>query len=78
LIFEKDFHTFKRFDEASSINQNSRVEHLLASVDLADRLVDMTSEGLDAAAVDYVRVRESLLRLREKSLDYLKNSLSKV
>jgi hypothetical protein len=78
LIFEKDFHTFKRFDESSSINQNSRVEHLLASVDLADRLVDMTSEGLDAAAVDYVSIRESLLRLREKSLDYLKNSLSKV
>jgi hypothetical protein len=78
LIFEKDFHTFKRFDEASSINQNSRVEHLMTSVDLVDRLVDMTSEGLDAAAVDYVRVRASLLRLREKSLDYLKNSLSKV
>jgi hypothetical protein len=50
----------------------------MTSVDLVDRLVDMTSEGLDAAAVDYVRVRASLLRLREKSLDYLKDSLSKV
>ncbi len=78
LIFEKDFRTFKRFDDASSINQNSRVEHLMASVGLLDRLVDMTSEGLDTAGIDYVKVRESLLRLREKSMNYLSDSLSKV
>lgn len=75
LIFEKDFLTFKRFDDSSSISQNSRVEHLLTSVCLVDRLVDMTSGKLEVKSIDYVKVKDALLKQRELSLNYLRDSL---
>ena len=54
-------------------------EGLIAlSACLAGRIPSLLAAGDYASAVEYVRVGESLLRLREKSLNYLSDSLSKV
>ena len=78
LIFEKNFHTFKRFSDDSPINQNSRVEHLMDSVGLGDRMIDTHATDIEAAKTDYVKVREVLQSKRETSIRFLKDSLAEV
>lgn len=77
LIFRKDFLTFKRFKDGTSGSQNSRLENLLARMDIADRFVSETSLHLSEIPVDHDRISEVLKDMRTESLRYLAEALGK-
>lgn len=75
--FQKQFTAFKRFKKNDSKNQNSRVLHLLNSLDLTNTLYndkDILSQLNDH--IDYNLVENKLKALRDNSVEFLKLSLS--
>ncbi len=75
--FQKQFMAFKRFTKNDPKNQNSRVLHLLNSLDLTHRLYndkDILSQLNHH--IDYNLVKPKLKTLRDLSVDFLKMSLS--
>ena len=77
LIYRKEFHAFKRFKDGTTSSQNSRMDNLLAVMDLEDRLLSETSLSLSDSPVDYERVAGVLETMRNDSLTYLAESLRK-
>lgn len=78
LHYQKEFYTFKRFDDDAPNNQNSRVNNLLQLAGLKRHFIDKDSLSLieSLPAIDYEIVDFSLSREREKSIQYLKDSLN--
>lgn len=77
ILFEKQFYTFKRFDETDDLNQNSRIIHLFSLLGLKDYFIDREDTGkinlLDS--INYEEVGRRLNTYRKQSLDYLINAL---
>ena len=68
ILFHKIFYTLKCCD-----GNNSRVESLLKSVGLKDRLVDKYPEGGVLQTINYAAVDKMLLAYRQQSIEYLDN-----
>ena len=77
LLFQKDFHTFKRFKDGTSSSQNSRLENLLGKMGLTDRYISESSLRLSDRPIDYKEVGERVSQMRNDSLDYLREALGK-
>ncbi len=74
IQFKRKFMTFYRFKSSSKGSRNSRIDSLLGTFGLQDRLyqgdiMEITKE------VDYNKVHEKLKDYRDKSIDFLKESL---
>ena len=78
LQFRKVFYTFKRFADDAPNNQNSRVNNLLQLAGLDRHFIDKDNLSLieTLPAIDYEAVERNLSREREKSIQYLKDSLN--
>lgn len=76
MLFEKQFHTFKRFKDGSAASQNSRIENLLAKVGLTERFLDEASPMVEDSPIPYDKVAATIAEMRTESLDYLKNALN--
>ena len=78
LQFRKVFYTFKRFADDAPNSQNSRVNNLLQLAGLKRRFIDKDGLALieTLPAIDYEAVERNLSREREKSIQYLKDSLN--
>lgn len=75
IQFKRKFMTFYRFKSSSKGSRNSRIDSLLGTFGLQDRLYqgDILKVMAD---VDYNKVHEKLKNYREKSIDFLRESLS--
>lgn len=78
MIFEKKFYTFKRFSDDDVMNQNSRLEYLLSETGLIDRFMDERTLHVLDKGIDYIGVGQQISRMREKSVQYLKESLETI
>lgn len=81
IIFKKQFCAFKRHQDDSNINMNSRLYTLFDSLQLRDRLImdDFSSENMIdimSSTIDYENVERSLSVLRKQSLTYLMKTIS--
>lgn len=77
INLEKQFATFKRFEDNESISQNSRIYNILNKTNLTDRLIS-TNEPLsffEENAIDYDLVTPLLEEERKSSLEFLSNSI---
>lgn len=77
IHFERDFYTFKRFNELSKINQNSRLINLFSQLEIKERFLGESElEKVDnVQEIDYASVSQHLERKREDSMRYLVKSL---
>lgn len=76
LIFNKDFYVFKRERVGEVINMFSRIESILSSVNLEDRLVSIDEPFEIKESINYMMVNNKLEQLRKSSLEYLRNALT--
>lgn len=77
IHFERDFYTFKRFNELSKINQNSRLINLFSELGIKERFLgesELEKVG-NVQKIDYATVSQHLERKREDSMSYLVKSL---
>lgn len=74
IQFKRNFMTFYRFKSSSKGSRNSRIDSLLGTFGLQDRLYqgDIMKVMDD---IDYNTVHEKLKAYREKSIEFLKESL---
>lgn len=75
IQFEKEFYVFNRFDDKDNINQNSRINTLLKSLNLDDRLMKKMDTVDLSMNINYVFVENILSKLREKSIKFLISSI---
>lgn len=75
IQFKRKFMTFYRFKSSSKGSRNSRIDSLLGIFGLQDRLYqgDVMKVRED---INYVKVHEVLMDYREKSVAFLKSSLT--
>ncbi len=75
IQFKRKFMTFYRFKSSSKGSRNSRIDSLLGTFGLQGRLYqgDIMKVMED---IDYNKVHEKLKDYREKSIDFLRNSLN--
>lgn len=76
IIFNKCFYAYKRFEDNLRESQNSRVENILKKLKLEKRLYAKT-EIIDEINddLDYRETKEKLEKYRERSINYLLNSI---
>lgn len=79
ILFEKNFYTFQRFKNGEKMNQNSRLLNLFSLLDINYRFINEDSlETIGSCPeIDYNLVKILLNKEREKSIEFLKNALSK-
>lgn len=75
ILFHRQFMTFYRFTTTNKTGRNSRIDSLFNILGLQDRLYAGNISAIDHL-ITYDTVDEKLKKLREQSLDFLKNSLS--
>ena len=75
IQFKRKFMTFYRFKTTSKGSRNSRIDSLLCSFGLQDRLFQGDVMKVKDS-IDYLIVHEKLNLYRKKSLDFLMESLS--
>lgn len=78
LIFEKQFTVFERFNKRSSLNQNSRINNILSSLNIQNRLFNSNYRHQINLEINYKIVNNSLDSIRNNSKDYLLNSIRKI
>lgn len=76
LLFHKKFWTFVRFTINDPINQNSRIEQLINSFDIGNRVLTVKDIIDDSCPYDFEYFEKQVRNLRIKSLNYLKQSLA--
>lgn len=79
ILNHKQFVTFNRFADGSKNSRNSRIDSLLTQTGLLSRR--MTEASRDICDVidgkmDYVMVEKRLTKMRNESVDYLRNALA--
>jgi preprotein translocase subunit YajC len=77
IIFKKNFYVFERFSHKDKICQNSRINNILNKINLKDRLISYGGFIHEICEIDYNDVNILLQAERLKSINYLKNSISK-
>lgn len=77
LINHKNFFSFRRFTQKTSMSTNSRIDSLLEILNLSDRIIDSENDfDLKIRSdLDYSQIDSELENFRNKSLEFLKNSL---
>lgn len=75
IQFRRKFMTFYRFNSSSNGSRNSRIDSLLGTFDLQERLYQGNIKMV-MNDVDYEKVHKILKDYREKSIAFLKESLS--
>lgn len=77
LICAKPFYAFERFHPDDPISQNSRIYNMLEAIHLKSRLVgyDEPVRQRYGGKVDFSQANKAIREGREKSLNYLKDSL---
>ena len=84
IIFHKNFLTFQRFSNDSPQNQNGRLLNLFDILQISGRFININhlSQGLSLMdtlpPLDYEKIYTLLNQERNKSISYLKESLSSV
>lgn len=76
ILFEKDFYVFERFSADDDKNQNSRIYNILELFGIENRLIKNPEDFVKTVSLDYNAVQHVLSKLREESVEYLKNALS--
>lgn len=77
INFHKPFITFKRFID-NNLSQNSRIYNILKKLNLEELIFNNNYKIIEYAKnIDYKLVEEKLLKLRNESLNFLKDSLEK-
>lgn len=76
IINEKNFTVFNRFDDTAKYSRNSRIDTICNIFGLSDRRFSGNINDSFGKDIAYDNVREILKQLREKSWDFLSNSLS--
>ena len=79
ILFEKKFIVFMRFNNKNKKNQNTRIENLLNTFYLTERLFSETNsiDSIISSPINYRIVRNILTSERKMSLNYLFNALAK-
>ena len=77
ILFEKRFCTFKRFEDSSEREQNSRITNLFSLLGLQDYFVSQNEleKVKQLPLIDYSQVMQHLNILRAQSLEYLIHAL---
>ena len=77
VINNKQFYVFYRTKVGSHNSRNSRIDNILNTWILQDRLVldDADVSDFDLNPIDYDRVNQIIAKEREKSLKYLRDAL---
>ena len=75
IQFEKEFYVFNRFNDKDHMNQNSRINTLLKSLNIDDRLVKNIDTIDLGMTIDYDSVKNRLSKLREVSINFLISSI---
>lgn len=79
IIFEKPFVVFKRFNCSNKASQNSRVETLLQTVGMEDRLkLSANSSMKELLDISFEDCKEKLCIARRESKSFLKNAIEGV
>jgi len=77
-IFQKQFYTFKRFNDKKNNSQNSRVVNLLDMFELKDRLIANNSKEIyEREIIDYSRNNVIIQNEIQKSKKYLLESIDR-
>lgn len=79
LHFKKRFCVFKRFEDSDSNNQNSRITNLLGLVNMKEFFIGKSDlcQVENLPLIDYRTVHAAIQQERNRSINYLKNSLMK-
>lgn len=75
MLHHKSFFTFQRFAQTDPICQNSRIRQLNSYFHFDERIVVDQNIPSDLLNYDYNSFEEILCKEREKSMNYLKQSL---
>lgn len=78
ILNHKQFVTFNRFSDESKNSRNSRIDSLLTQTGLQSRRMTEASQDIcDVidAKIDYEMVEKKLAKMRNESVDYLRNAL---
>ena len=76
VINEKQFYVFYRHSITSSVSRNSRIDNILATWNLKDRLITDGSEGsLGKEEIDYSSVGKIIEKRRNESMFFLERAL---
>lgn len=75
IIFNKQFFTFKRFNNNSKISTNSRIENLLGLLGMEDRICDEETKIDSIQDVNFIEVQRKLEFLRKESKKHLEEAL---
>ena len=78
ILNHKQFVTFNRFSDASKNSRNSRIDSLLTQTGLRSRrMIEVGQDICDVidAKIDYEMVEKKLAKMRNESVDYLRNAL---
>lgn len=76
VINEKQFYVFYRHSTTSSESRNSRIDNILATWNLKDRLITESNEGFwGRTEIDYSLVGKLIEKRRSESMDFLERAL---
>ena len=73
ILYKKRFWTFERFHASDPICQNSRIEQLKRYFRLKNQM--RSCDTINEMTIDYSFIYNKLNSLRNKSIDFLNNSL---
>ncbi len=77
ILFHKEFFVFRRYQKETSQSTNGRLDSLMSSLGISERIIsgkEKVSVLLDQA-LDYSRIDNNLMMLKNESLDYLISSI---
>ena len=76
IIYSRNFFTFMRFKKTASLSTNTRIESLLNTFGLTNRLFEGdASIDVDLSIDNWAEIQQRVSALREESLKYLLNSI---
>lgn len=80
INYSKVFFTFLRFNHNASLSTNTRITSLLSTIGLNERLITDVNINIESITniSKWDEIQERVIFFREKSLNYLLNSLQKV
>lgn len=80
IINQKNFFTFKRYNDVKKSNENSRIYTLLRMIDSEERLIECADsiKLIYNKQIDYDLVKSKITCCSEKSFKYLKEEIKRV
>lgn len=78
IIFNKKLFAFRRFNKQNKMSTNDRINTLLGSLGMEDRLIWGTEVVDDCIKMDinYSKVEEKIEKIKLNSINYLKNAIN--